>query len=74
MLAKLANGGGLLGGLSTFSSLGHSGGQIPFRIQGTTANPIFIPDVGKALQNTVTAPGQTVGGFLGLFKKKKQSP
>jgi AsmA protein len=74
MMAKLAHGGGLLGGLSQFSTLGHSQGEIPFRIQGTTSNPMFIPDVGKALANTVTAPGQTVGGFLGMFKKKPKQP
>ena len=74
MLAKLNNGGGLLGGLSNLSTLGHSKGELPFLIQGTTANPIFIPNVGKAIGNTVTAPAQGVGGILGgLFGKKKNN-
>lgn len=74
MLAKLAHGGGALGALSAFSTLGQSKGAIPFTIQGTTANPIFIPDVGKALGNSVTAPAQGVGGlFNGLFGHKQQT-
>lgn len=74
MLAKLAHGGGALGALSAFSTLGQSKGAIPFTIQGTTANPIFIPDVGKAIGNSVTAPAQGVGGlFNGLFGHKQQT-
>ena len=74
MLAKLNNGGGLLGGLSNLSTLGRSKGELPFLIQGTTANPIFIPNVGKAIGSTVTAPAQGVGGILGgLFGKKKNN-
>jgi AsmA protein len=73
MIAKLAHGGGALGALSALSTLGQSKGAIPFLIQGTTSNPIFVPDVGKALGNTVTAPAQGVGGLLnGLFGHKQQ--
>jgi len=72
MVAKLIHGGGLLGGISTLSTLGHSQGELPFMIKGTTSNPIFVPDVGKAIGSTVTAPAQGVGGLLnGLFGHKK---
>lgn len=72
MVAKLANGGGLLGGVSQIASLGQKAGAIPFLIQGTTSNPIFVPDVGAAIGNTVTAPAQGVEGlFGGIFGKKK---
>lgn len=76
MRARLAGGGGLVGGLSALSTLGQSKGEIPFLIQGTTANPIFVPDVAGALTSTAKAPVQTVqgvGGVLGgLFGKKKK--
>jgi AsmA protein len=76
MRAKLEGGGGLAGGLSTLSTLGQSKGEIPFLIQGTTSNPVFLPDVAGALAGTVKAPVQTVEGvggmFGGLFGKKKK--
>jgi AsmA protein len=76
MRAKLANGGGLLGVSSALSTLGQSKGEIPFIIQGTTSNPVFIPDVAGALANTAKAPVQSVEGvgsvFGGLFGKKKK--
>src|SRR3954469_20022806 len=72
MLAKLNNGGGLVGGLSQITSLGQSKGQLPFLIQGTTANPIFVPDVANAMGQTITAPAKGVGGILGgIFGQKK---
>jgi AsmA protein len=72
MAAKLANGGGLLGGMSQIASLGQKTGAIPFLVQGTTSNPIFVPDMGAAIGNTVTAPAQGVEGlFGGIFGKKK---
>jgi AsmA protein len=72
MTAKLAHGGGMLGSLSQISTLGQSQGDLPFLIQGTTSDPIFVPDLGKALGNTVAAPVNGVDGLLGLFGKKKQ--
>lgn len=73
MLAKLANGGGLIGGVSQIASFGQKKGTIPFLVQGTTSNPIFVPDVGAAIGSTVAAPAQGVGGILGgIFGKKKQ--
>ena len=72
MLAKLNNGGGLVGGLSQLTSLGQSKGQLPFLIQGTTNNPIFLPDVANAMGQTITAPAKGVGGiFGGIFGQKK---
>jgi AsmA protein len=72
MLAKLNNGGGLVGGLSQITSLGQSKGQLPFLIQGTTSNPVFLPDVANAMGQTITAPAKGVGGILGgLFGQKK---
>jgi len=72
MQAKLAGGGGLAGGMSALSTLGQSKGAIPFLIQGTTSNPVFVPDVAGAMTNTVQAPVQGVGGLMGLFGKKKK--
>ncbi len=65
MLAKLVNGGGLVGGMGQILSMGQQKGTIPFLIQGTTSNPVFVPDVAGQLGNTVTAPAQGVGGILG---------
>ena len=73
MNAKLANGGGVAGGLSQLTSMGKSQGNIPFLIEGTTSAPVFLPDVAGAVTNTVTGPAEGVGGILGgLFGKKKK--
>jgi AsmA protein len=77
MNAKLANGGGMVGGLTKIAGLGQAPNKgIPFIIQGTTANPVFLPDVGGMMGQTVEAPVQGVegvGGILGgLFGKKKK--
>lgn len=77
MNAKLANGGGMVGGLQRIAGIGQAPKNgIPFTIQGTTANPVFLPDVGGMMGQTVTAPAQGaqgVGSFLGgLFGKKKK--
>ena len=76
MRAQLQGGGGLIGGMSSLSTLGQSGGSIPFMIKGTTANPVFIPDVAAAMGSTIKAPVQGVQGvggmFGGLFGKKKK--
>ncbi len=72
MLAKLNNGGGLVGGLSQITSLGQSKGQLPFLIQGTTNNPVFLPDMANAMGQTITAPAKGVSGiFGGIFGQKK---
>jgi AsmA protein len=56
-----------------------SGGGIPFKIQGTTSKPEFIPDVGamagsfaKGAVGSLPESGQEIGKQLsGLFGKKK---
>jgi AsmA protein len=75
MRAKLANGGGLIGGMSALSTFGQSKGEIPFMIQGTTQSPLFLPDLAGAMAGTVKAPVQGVqgvGGILGGFFGKKK--
>lgn len=76
MRAKLEGGGGLIGGMSAISTLGQSKGEIPFLIQGTTSNPVFLPDVAGAIGSTAKAPVETVKGvggmFGGLFGGKKK--
>lgn len=88
MVAKLSGGGGAMGAVSQISKLGgsQSGGGIPFRIEGTTSNPIFVPDIAgmagglaKSQLGSITsgagAPAEQVTGVLGGLlggKKKKQ--
>ena len=82
MLLKLASGsGGLLGQFSNLSAAAQNKG-IPFVIQGTTANPTFLPAVGN-LGNTLKAlttgqqeqnPSQGFGGILGNILNKKKKP
>jgi AsmA protein len=77
MRAKLEGGGGLMGGVSAISTLGQSKGELPFLIQGTTSNPVFLPDVAGAVAGSLKSPVQTVEGVSGMFgglfgKKKKQ--
>lgn len=76
MSAKLNSNASLVGGLQGIAGLGAAGKPIPFLIQGTTQNPVFLPDVGGLIGNTVTAPGlggqQGIGGILGMFQKKKK--
>ena len=71
MAAKLAN-SSMLGGITQIASFGQKNGMVPFRIEGTTSNPIFIPDVAGAMGGAVTAPAQGVGGVLGGFFGKKK--
>ena len=74
MLAKLT-GSGAVSQVSRVASLGRPANGIPFRIQGTMANPIFVPDVGRAVGDLVKDPetakkAATVLG--GLFGGKKR--
>jgi len=82
MNVKLTGGGGAG---TVVTKIGGGGGQggIPFRIQGTTSNPIFIPDVaglaGNVAKGTVggvagagvAGGGKAAGAVGGLFGKKK---
>ncbi|MBZ5568948.1 MAG: AsmA family protein [Acidobacteriia bacterium] len=76
MAAKLNNNASLVGGLQRVTGLGQANKPIPFLIQGTTQNPVFLPDVGGFIGNTVPVPAQGmqqgIGGILGIFQKKKK--
>ena len=76
MAAKLSSSASVVGGLQKIAGLGIGGKSIPFLIQGTAQNPVFVPDVGGMLGSTVTAPAQGVqqglGGIMGMFGKKKK--
>ncbi len=72
MLAKLNAGGGALGGLKGFTGLGQFSNGLPFRIQGTTSNPVFVPEFTGALGGQMAAPSQGLGEFLGGLTGKKK--
>jgi AsmA protein len=75
MLAKLSKGGSLLGGVSSLATLGKSKDELPFLIQGTTSNPVFVPDVAGALGKSIGTPQKGVGDMLqGVFGRKKKPP
>jgi len=86
MAAKLGASGGtgggvgsMLGGFGGGGTKSQSGGGIPFKIQGTASNPIFLPDVAgmagsmlKGGAGTATGAAGAASGVLGgLFGKKK---
>lgn len=86
MNAKLSGGSGNPAGsattaLSSFTGGGKSsqGGGIPFKVQGTTSNPIFIPDVAAMAKSMVKGGAGVSSGAAssaqsalgGLFGKKK---
>lgn len=76
--------GGLIGGLSKVPAAGSGQGGIPFAIEGTTASPKFVPEVGGAVAGlakgelTNVAKGQVPGaknvtkGLHGVFGKKNK--
>ncbi len=83
MVAKLSGvAGAMASPLTALAGGGKSqGGGIPFKIEGTTTNPVFIPDVAgmagnmakggvAAPTNAANAAAGVIGGLLG--KKKKQ--
>jgi AsmA protein len=82
MVARLTNSASPLGGLVKLTAAGGGQGGIPFKIQGTTSSPSFIPDLAGMTsgltKGLVTAPtgipgAQDLGGALGgLFGKKKK--
>jgi AsmA protein len=83
MIAHLSSSNSPLGRLAGMASIGGgqkgSAGGIPFKIQGTTSNPVFIPDVagiasglGKGATPGVPTGVQDLGKQLGgLFGGKK---
>jgi AsmA protein len=77
MLADLH--GGIAGGVTKMAALGSGKGGVPFAVEGTTANPKFIPDVkgmaGGALQGVLSGKtpvkGVDMNALGGLLGKKK---
>ena len=84
MVANLSTSNSPMGKIGGLASAGGgpkgSAGGIPFRIQGTTSKPEFVPEVGamagnlvKGVVGSVPANGQNLGKQVeGLFGKKKQ--
>jgi AsmA protein len=85
MVAKLsqAGAGGAITALTGLARISATQNGIPFIIQGTTSNPVFVPDVGgilagglggRAGQKNANPVQQGLGGVLGniLNKKKPQ--
>ena len=76
MLAKVTAQGVLVGDVGRLASLGRPEDGVPFRIQGTTERPSFVPDV-KAIAGNVlkgsardaltgsTSATKTLGGLFG---------
>jgi AsmA protein len=77
MLAKLSN-SGALGEVQRIASLGHPQGGVPFSIKGTTSNPVFEPDLSRAVGGLVPKNPTTQGGaadlIQGLLGGKKKKP
>ena len=79
MMANLSSSNSPMGKIAGFAGGGQKGG-IPFKIQGTTSKPEFVPQVGamagnlaKGALGTVPSSGQDIEKQLGgLFGKKKQ--
>jgi AsmA protein len=84
MLAKFAHSGNTIAGIANRIGLGSAEEGIPFLVQGTTSNPVFVPDVGAALaRGKITSPlsnpndpnaqqKKGLGGLLnGILGKKK---
>jgi hypothetical protein len=76
MLAKMNNANVAAGTVARVSSLGHPENGTPFLIEGTTAKPVFMPDVSTAVRNLITTPGvaTAANGLLGRLLGKKKQP
>ncbi|MGH9687960.1 MAG: AsmA family protein [Candidatus Acidiferrales bacterium] len=85
MVAKLGGSGAAgaaTSALTSFAGGGKSQGGIPFKIEGTTSKPIFVPEVGAMAGNMLKGaagiggnknPANQVQGIIGgLFGKKKK--
>jgi AsmA protein len=78
LVAKLANAGGVVGGLSKIAGGGSDKG-IPIVVSGTTSNPVFAPDLTSTMKNVFQTPAsgaqqgvQGIGGVIGGFLNKKK--
>jgi len=67
-----------IGKLTGSSSCKNGGTKIPFRIEGTTANPKFVPDTGgvaaNVLKSQLGCAGGALGGLGGLTGAAKSNP
>ena len=75
MLARLAHATGVTRQVAWLASLGNSDATVPFRVTGTTASPVFLPDVARAASDTIKQPGTVskAAGFMrSLFGRNKQ--
>jgi AsmA protein len=75
MLAKLEGSGAVAGQVSRIASFGQAANGIPFRIQGTTSNPVFVPDARRAATNVLKSEEtkkKATELLSGLFRKKKE--
>jgi hypothetical protein len=73
MLARLVSATGATGQMARVASLGHPEQGMPFRITGTTASPVFVPDVGRVASNAIKDPGtiaKATGFMRSLFGKR----
>lgn len=85
MVAKLGGSGAAgaaTSAVTSFAGGGKSQGGIPFKIEGTTSKPIFVPEIGAMAGNMLKGaagiggnknPANQVQGVIGgLFGKKKK--
>jgi len=73
MAAKLT--GAAASQLSRVTSVGQPANGIPFLVQGTSANPVFVPDVGRAVSDLAKDPEtakKALSALGGLFGGKKR--
>jgi AsmA protein len=75
MLARLTHATGMTRQVARLVSLGSSDTAVPFRVTGTTASPVFAPDVARAASDTIKQPGtvsKATGFMRSLFGSNKQ--
>jgi AsmA protein len=74
MRVKLAD-SRFVGEVSRILSLRQPAAGVPFRIIGTTANPVFVPDVGRAAGDLIASPAaaeKAVGALEQIFGVRKR--
>jgi hypothetical protein len=91
MVAVLSNTGqgNMMGELASnlpFVGKSAKGGNLPFRIQGTTSSPVFVPDMGGMVSSGLSSsfqspqqmkqpnPKDLTDMLGGLWEKKKDRP
>ncbi|HEY6213570.1 MAG TPA: AsmA family protein [Vicinamibacterales bacterium] len=74
MLVRLNAATGATASVARVASLGQPSNGVPFKIQGTTSNPQFVPDVSRAVKSALTSEEtqkKAADVLGGLFKKKR---